>query len=117
MNTGQNIYCGSDSEREGKVNEREDDIILTEPRQKSPSGISAPVTDVRHLSGIKHNQQADFQTWSSWKSIKITSKPCLCAWVSPLQLDASPIKMVSIQNPFRTINVKIMMFFSFIFHV
>lgn len=45
----------------GEVSEQKGDIMLTGLRQQSPSGISLPLTDVRHLSAIKHSQQEDFQ--------------------------------------------------------
>lgn len=31
-------------------------------RQQGPCGISPPLTDVQHLTGIKHKQQADFSS-------------------------------------------------------
>lgn len=36
--------------------------MLIRLRQQGPSGISPPLTDVRHLTGIKHKQQADFSS-------------------------------------------------------
>lgn len=48
-------------EEEGVSGEREDDVMLLVLKQQGPSGIALRLTDVQHLSGIKHNQQVDFQ--------------------------------------------------------
>lgn len=49
----------SQQERKRGRTERADDVMQI-ARLYGPSGISLPLTDVRHLSGIKRYQQEDF---------------------------------------------------------
>lgn len=75
--------------------------MLIVPRRQGPGGIALPLTDVQHLSGIKHKQQVDFlgseqleKHENNIQAFPCAPSPCvcLCTWESAVHMRASHVK-------------------------